>query len=84
MQHEQLILKAAALAKAAPIQWGDFLKAFADYKEKHRDNAIQSPPETLQTNQGRAQLATTTYSMLEKAVESAEEITRKRNNGKPV
>lgn len=78
MQHEQLIKKAAALGKNAPTQWADFLKAFAEYTDHHRDNLLNSPPHALQINQGRAQMLAITLGILEKAMESAEQINRNR------
>lgn len=78
MQHEELIKKAAALGRIAPEQWAEFLKAFAEYKEHHRDNLLNSPPNALQINQGKAQMITIAYDLLRGSVESAEQINRKR------
>lgn len=77
MQHEQLILKAANLARSAPHEWAEFLQAFADFSEHHRDNLLNSPLDALQVNQGRAQMLKTTNEMLAKAVTEADKIKRK-------
>lgn len=79
MQHQQLILKAANLARSAPTQWADFLKALAEYKEHHRDNLLNSPLDALQVNQGRAQMLDITCNLLAKAVEDADKINGKTN-----
>ena len=80
MQHEELIVKAAALAKSAPAQWADFLAAFAKYKEVHRDNLLNSPPDALQINQGRAQILSVVHDLLSDAVKNAEKMTGKRHD----
>lgn len=77
MQHEELIKKAAALAKIAPQQWADFLQAFAAFTEHHRNNLVHSPLDALSVNQGRAQILSVTQDILVKAVESADNIARK-------
>lgn len=73
-QQDNLILKAANLAKASPQQWRDFLDALAAYTEIHKDNLIKSPLPELPVNQGRAQGLTTLHKVLSEAVASADKI----------
>lgn len=58
MQQPHVILtqKAAALARVAPEYWREFLVAFADFTEHHRDNLVKSQLPDLPVNQGRAQM----------------------------
>lgn len=51
----ELTHRAAALARAAPREWPEFLQAMQEYTDEIRNHCISSPVETLQVSQGRAQ-----------------------------
>ena len=71
---EELILKAAILARNAPEQWRDFVEALRKHNEVHRDNLVKSPMNELPVNQGRAQMATNLLGMLATCVETADKM----------
>lgn len=50
-----LSVKTKNLSSAAPIEWRDFLSAFAEYTNDIGLECIQSPPKALKKAQGRAQ-----------------------------
>lgn len=51
----EFLLKAAALARAAPTQWDEFLSAFKDYAARRRDECVQAPSDRIFLAQGHAQ-----------------------------
>ncbi len=51
-----LVLKSAALARAAPSQWSDFLAAMKGVTDETLNDVLKSPTEMLQVNQGRARM----------------------------
>lgn len=76
-KRDALIVSAATLANAAPIQWQNFLQALAVYTEVHRDNVIKSPLPELPVNQGRAQSLSTLRDLLGTCVAEADKIRKK-------
>lgn len=73
-----LIFASARLARSNPVEWKHFIGAFRAYADKHRDNCIQSPLETLPVAQGRAQLAALLHELLDNCVQSADKLEGKR------
>lgn len=76
---EELAVKAATLARNAPMEWQAFLKQLAVYNEVHRNNLIKSPIAELPVNQGRAQSMSTLLDTLSNCIEIAD----KSRNNKP-
>ena len=74
---EGLVKKAAALSRAAPREWAQFVEEFDAYSEIVRGQCIQAPLEDLQRAQGRAQHATAVCKFLENAVSTADRIAEK-------
>lgn len=75
--HDELTIKAAALAKSSPIQWRDFLQALATFSNVHKENLVNSPLPALPVNQGRAQILSTLQGILGNCVANAEKFTPK-------
>lgn len=75
---EELILKAATLARIAPDDWRNFVEALGRYAEVHRENLIKSPLNELPVNQGRAQTASSLREMLADCLISADRIKGKK------
>lgn len=73
----ELIHKAAALARSAPREWGDFLQAMQVYTDEKRDQCISSPVESLQVSQGRAQNARDLLRLLSGCLQTSEQIKQK-------
>lgn len=71
---KDLTLPAAALARAAPREWAEFMIAFRKYTDGQRDHVVQATLEELQRAQGRAQNSTVLFSLLEDAVKAADRI----------
>jgi hypothetical protein len=78
MQDEKLTLAAAALARAAPNAWQEFLVALKAYADRRKDECVQSSLEELQRTQGRAQLAASLFDLLGDAVKDADRISKQR------
>lgn len=74
---DELHKKAAALARAAPPEWREFLVELEKYVEGVRSQCIQAPPEQLQKAQGHAQQAGALKALLENAVSTADRISEK-------
>lgn len=72
MQPNTLPQKAASLARAAPEQWREFVSAFAEFNELHRDNLTRSALPELPVNQGRAQMVGIIYEMMAKALNAGQ------------
>lgn len=78
MQEKQnLTIRAANLANAAPIQWRDFIDALAGYISVHQANLLNSPLSDLAVNQGRAQALTTLHKTLTASPADAEQLRKK-------
>lgn len=69
-----LTLKAAALARAAPHQWREFLAELTVYANTKKDECIQAPVEVLQVTQGRAQQIASLVTLFNNAVKDADRI----------
>lgn len=74
---DRLQLMAIHLARRAPREWPDFLDALSAYVDLQRETLTQSPLETLQVNQGRAQNAARLHKLLSEALPSADKIESK-------
>jgi|APCry1669188879_1035177.scaffolds.fasta_scaffold97729_2 hypothetical protein len=75
---EDLIIRAAILARTAPESWKEFLGAFTQYTNKQRDNLVASPFETLPVAQGRAQACTRLLDLLVNCQSKADQYQGKR------
>jgi hypothetical protein len=53
---KNFVLKSAALARAAPGEWSEFLAAFQDITDQTIKELVASSPEMVQVNQGRARM----------------------------
>lgn len=73
-----LPLAAAALARAAPYQWGEFLKALKEVSDAKARDCVQSPPEVVHVAQGRAQQAASLLAQLTDAVKDADRISERK------
>lgn len=69
---EQVVAAAAKLARIANPEWKEFLLALAAFEEQLRDNVVMSPVETIQINQGKAQLLTGLRRNLENCMVAAD------------
>ena len=69
-----LVLKAAALARSAPVQWREFLAELAVYVDVKKNECIQAPPEMLQVTQGRAQQLASLLTLFNNAVKDADRV----------
>lgn len=69
-----LVIKAAALARAAPVQWREFLAELAVFANAKKDECIQAPIEVLQITQGRAQQVASLVTLFNNAVKDADRI----------
>jgi hypothetical protein len=78
MQDGRLTQAAAALARAAPNPWKEFLAALEAHTNGRKDELLKSPVEELQRNQGRAQHASALFDLLTKAVFDADRAAKLR------
>lgn len=69
---EQVTIAAAKLARIAYPEWKEFLLALAAFEDQLRDNVVMSPVETIQINQGKAQLLTGLRRNLENCIVAAD------------
>lgn len=76
---ENFTVKAANLAKSSPHAWREFLQAFGELTEVHKENLIRSPLNELPVNQGRAQILSSVLKTLAMCVDEADKIARKAN-----
>jgi hypothetical protein len=74
----ELIKKAAELARAAPLQWREFVKALEEYSAEKARGCVASPLERLQTMQGHAQQVAALVTLFKDAVASADRIATSR------
>lgn len=74
----ELIKKAAELARAAPSQWREFIKALDEYAAEKARGCVASPLERLQVMQGQAQQAAALVTLFKDAVVSADRIATSR------
>ena len=72
--NERLILRAAQLARSNPAAWSDFVKCLEHMSDHATTQLIQSPPETLQSAQGRARAFADILKSLEDCVTRADRI----------
>lgn len=71
---DNLTLKAAALARAAPDHWREFVSALAEFSEIHRDNLVKSQLADLPVNQGRAQIMSAFHQSMAECTVRADKI----------
>lgn len=62
-----LALKVAAVARACPREWAEFLVEWRLEVDKKKDECVRAPVEALQVTQGRAQQAIATLDLFTKA-----------------
>jgi hypothetical protein len=74
----KLILSAARIARSNPELWRQFVADFQQLSAVHVLNLVQSPLETLQTAQGRAQNSAQLHDLLLNCVASADKIESKQ------
>jgi len=72
--HDNLTLKAAALARAAPDNWREFVLALSDFSEVHTQNLVMSQLPELPVNQGRAQMLSIVLGLMSNCVSNADRI----------
>lgn len=72
---QELIIKAAALARSAPQAWSEFILAMNKFATAGAMLCVASPPDQLQRMQGRAQQCAEITTLFEDAVKSADRIT---------
>ena len=77
-------LAAAALSRAAPREWSEFLEAVKLRSDERRRELVSSSPPTVLVAQGRAQDAGEFYDLLRGCREQADRISAVRKNVKPV
>lgn len=70
----QLSLTAAALARYAPKEWGEFVEALSLVADQHRENLVQSTLAELPVNQGRAQILSNVVFNLRNCITEADKI----------
>jgi len=73
---KDLILKSAALARAAPGEWSEFLAALQGYTDRTVKELVASPPEILQVNQGRLRMLGTLLDTLAECKQAADKFKR--------
>jgi len=78
LSDRDLILKAAAVASAAPKEWSDFLAAFSLYTDNRRDQCVSSPADAIFANQGRAQQCVSLLRLFQECRQTADQIQEKR------
>lgn len=74
----KLCLSAARLARANPELWRQFVADFQQLSAVNLLNLVQSPLESLQTAQGRAQNSAHLHDLLLNCVASADKIESKQ------
>lgn len=75
---DELVKRAATLARSAPKDWDQFVGALAVYTNLQTTHCIQSPLEELPRNQGRAQNAARLYGLLADCLAKADAIEGRR------
>jgi hypothetical protein len=75
---DELVKKIAALARAAPPEWRDFLAEFGKYADGVKEQCIQAPLGNLQKAQGHAQQAAGIKVLFEGAVSTADRINARK------
>lgn len=76
---EDLIVKAALLARTSRKEWDDFLLALNNYKEAQKERLVSSALADLQQCQGKAQALTALCTQLADCVSKSDQIARKVN-----
>lgn len=79
---DDLILKSAGLAHAAPEEWKAFVASMKAVSFEWMTNCVRSPVDALQVNQGRAQQAALLADLFEGAVKAADRIVERRAEAK--
>jgi hypothetical protein len=76
---ENLILSvpAAALMRAAPVEWATFKEALKRYADEQRDNLVRASLDELQRSQGRAQQCSQLVALFEDAGIAADRISER-------
>jgi hypothetical protein len=75
---KELALAVAQLAYRAPQEFAQFVSALTLYAEKRRDELLESPPNTLTFNQGRAKACVQLRDTIANATRTAEAIQQKQ------
>lgn len=75
---QDLIVRAAVLARTSPDLWKQFVGALAAYSGQQATNCVQSPLDSLPVMQGRAQASARLHTLLADCVSSADKIEGKR------
>lgn len=78
MSDSDLIAKTAALHRAAPREWEEFMVEMKSYAERSRDNLVRAPDSALKTVQGRAQEASLLTELFANAAKTADRISVRR------
>ena len=71
---QDLIIKSASLARAAPHAWREFLGSLKNYSADQAVQCVQSPAAELTRMQGRAQQCAELLTLFENAVTTADRI----------
>lgn len=71
-----LILQSAALARAAPQAWTEFLSELRKANDARQKECVQAPLAMLQVAQGRAQNSAQLLDLFENALATAKRITQ--------
>ena len=74
MNDKGLVMAAAVLARFAPEQWGNFVKAFFEYADDKIVECVSAQIDMLPTAQGRAQALVQLGKLLEGCSKTAENI----------
>lgn len=78
MSDDNLKIAAAALARAAPALWKEFVVAFGSHAANRTKECVQSQLAELPRAQGRAQEATSLFDLFGNAVKHADRVSDRR------
>lgn len=77
-EYHTLIVRAASLARSAPREWEDFLKAYKAYVDTKKDQCVAAARDTLLVAQGCAREAGALQRLFNECVVTADKIAEKK------
>lgn len=73
-----IALCAASVARRAPSEWANLIKALHQLTDHRRDECVSSPADAFLTAQGRARESASLLRMFETCLKTADQLTEKR------
>jgi hypothetical protein len=85
VSNKNFVVAAASLARAAPSQWDQFVRAMSEHYESTKEQFVSSPSSSIQLAQGRAQEARDILNLCRDCKSEADQIeNRIKTNAQPI